>query len=116
MEKYKIMPIIMTTTICVTLIAGILIGRSTYTYSFQRNTVPAEKSATQPESIGKININTADVDDFMILDGIGPTIAERIVDHRSNHGPFEKIEDIMNVKGIGKVTFSKIADYITTGG
>ncbi|MBW2599076.1 MAG: ComEA family DNA-binding protein [Deltaproteobacteria bacterium] len=50
---------------------------------------------------GKININTATVEELANLNGIGPKYAERIVQYREANGPFVKVEDILMVKGIG---------------
>ena len=47
------------------------------------------------------------------LPKIGPTIAQRIIDYRSENGPFKSIEEIKNVKGIGEKTFEQIRDKIT---
>ncbi len=62
----------------------------------------------------KININTADVTTLDTLPGIGPTIAQRIITYRQTNGPFARIEDIMQVPGIGESTFARIRDLITT--
>ena len=59
-----------------------------------------------------LNINTASAEDLDSLPGIGPTTAQKIVDYRDQHGPFEHIEDIMNVAGIGPATFDNIKDLI----
>jgi len=69
--------------------------------------------ASNGVSGAKININTADVAALDGLPGIGPAIARRIVEHREANGPFARIEDIMNVAGIGESTFAKIRDQIT---
>lgn len=71
---------------------------------------PAERAAEQP----RININTAPIDLLMELPGIGETLAQRIVDYRSEHGPFSAPEDITGVYGIGAGKLSQIIDYITT--
>ncbi|EFK09235.1 conserved hypothetical protein, partial [delta proteobacterium NaphS2] len=47
------------------------------------------------------------------LPGIGPAIAERIIEYREKNKSFKKIEDIMDIKGIGEKTFQKIKDLIT---
>jgi len=63
----------------------------------------------------KININTATVEQFQNLPGIGSSIAQEIINYRHEHGPFQKVEDIMQVKGIGEKKFEKIKDLITVG-
>lgn len=62
-----------------------------------------------------ININTADSATLETLNGIGPSKAQAIIDYRTQHGPFAKTEDIMNVSGIGATTYSNIKDFITVG-
>jgi competence protein ComEA len=47
------------------------------------------------------------------LPGIGETTAQAIVDYRNDNGPFKRIEDLLQVKGIGEGWFEKIKDYIT---
>ena len=59
-----------------------------------------------------VNINTADEKELMSLPGIGQVRAAAIIEHRQREGDFEKIEDIMNVKGIKTGIFSKINNLI----
>ncbi len=61
----------------------------------------------------KINLNNATLEELTKLKGIGPAYAQRIIDYRENYGPFEKIEDLMKVKGIGQKTFDANKDIIT---
>lgn len=73
---------------------------------------PMETVSTQ-ELLGKININTADAEELMALDGIGEKIAARIIADRAENGAFSQIEDIKRVSGIGEKTFAKIKEEIT---
>lgn len=77
-------------------------------------TQETESPGTEPH--GPVNINTADVSALDALPGIGPVIAQRIVDHRENHGPFNYPEQLTEVEGIGPKTLEKLLDYITVGG
>ncbi|MGB9791141.1 MAG: helix-hairpin-helix domain-containing protein [Thermacetogeniaceae bacterium] len=62
----------------------------------------------------KVNINTASAKELdEALPGIGPTLAQRIVEYREQHGPFRSVEDIKNVSGIGERRFEQIKDLIT---
>jgi len=63
----------------------------------------------------KININTASSAELQSLPRIGPKVAQRIIDYRTQNGGFKKIEEIMKVQGIGEKIFSQIKDLITVG-
>lgn len=62
---------------------------------------------------GKVNINTAGLAELDTLPGIGPSLAQRIIDYRAAHGPFRSLEDLKNVSGIGEKRFDELKDYIT---
>lgn len=74
--------------------------------------IAADTSSTTAQSGSCININTAPVDQLQDLPGIGPEIAQRIVEFRKTVGPFKTVEDIMKVKGIGEKRFEKIKAQI----
>lgn len=61
----------------------------------------------------KVNINQAGKEELMQIPGIGDVKATSIIEYRTNNGPFQTIEDIKNVTGIGENTFESIKDYIT---
>ncbi len=75
--------------------------------------VPAAASSQPPARVGKLNLNTATTAELEGLPGIGPALAQRIVDYRGAHGPFESIAAIQQVSGIGPAIFEKIKDLIT---
>lgn len=76
--------------------------------------LPVQPPAQRASSDLKVNINTADATALESLPGIGPSLAQRILDYRQAHGPFSRIEDIQEVSGIGPATFAKIEDLIKT--
>lgn len=67
---------------------------------------------TEPEKPLYININTADCEEFMRLEGIGEARAEAIIEYRELHGGYKNIEEIMLVDGIGQGIFDEIRPYI----
>ena len=72
---------------------------------------PAEDTAGEAEKL--VNINTADKETLMTLNGVGEKLAERIIQYREENGPFGRIEDITKVSGIGSGTYLKICQSIT---
>lgn len=75
--------------------------------------VGGEMAGNSMGTAGKININTADESTLTLITGIGETRAKSIIKYRENHGGFKRIEDIMNVSGIGEASFEKMKDMIT---
>ena len=60
-----------------------------------------------------VNLNSATAAQIASLPGIGPKTAELVVQYRTKNGPFKKIEEVMNVRGIGEKSFLKIKDQLT---
>ncbi len=85
----------------------------------QTNETVTAISAGVPDSL-KLNVNTATATELEQLPRIGPVLAERIVEYRQEKGPFQKVEDLTKVKGIGEKTLERIRPYIyirqTSGG
>ena len=62
-----------------------------------------------------VNINTASATDLEGLPGIGAKTAARILEYRQKNGPFKKVEELMNVRGIGEKNFLKLKPQLTVG-
>ena len=76
----------------------------------------AQPQAAKPQSSKPavmVNLNTATVSELEALPGVGAKTAARIVDYRQKKGPFKKIEEIMNVQGIGEKSFLKLKPQLT---
>lgn len=96
-----------------------------YTVTVQQAADSASSSAAQPQDTSdsqqpesllegeRIPINTADVHELDRLPGIGPTKAQAIVDYRTEHGPFQSTDQLLEVSGIGEATLEGLLDYIT---
>ena len=75
---------------------------------------PASASST-PAASATLNINTATLADLQKLPGVGAATAERIIEYRQKNGPFKKIEEVMNVQGIGEKVFLTLRPQLTVG-
>lgn len=77
---------------------------------------PAPEEPAEPEEpSGPVDINTADLEQLQTLNGIGPALAQRIIDYREENGPFTSVEELLQIKGIGEATLNKFRDHVTTG-
>jgi competence protein ComEA len=63
-------------------------------------------------STEKVNLNTATLEQLQTLPGIGPAMAKRVIEYRTKVGKFNKIEEIINVKGIGEKRFQRIKERL----
>ena len=89
-------------------LAGLLMGAlltAAAPDALAQQPAPATKAAT-------VDLNSASVTDLESLPGVGRRTAERIVEYRQKNGSFKKIEELMNVKGIGEKSFLKLKPLI----
>ena len=80
-----------------------------------RTAKPAAAAKAHATALSPVNLNAASAAQLQTLPGIGPSAAQRIVDYRQKNGAFKKIEELMNVKGIGEKSFLKLKPLITVG-
>lgn len=106
---------------CIAFTGGFYLGRNLNRTPVQVDTLPPVAATNFSEGTGEkepesININTATIEQLQTLPKVGPVLAQRILEHRQIHGPFENVRDIANVEGIGDSILEAILPYITVGG
>lgn len=77
---------------------------------------PQMRQVAGSSGIAMVDINSAGLTELQTLPGIGPVLAQRILDYRRENGPFERFSDLANVEGIGNGIMDQIAEYVIVGG
>ena len=77
-----------------------------------RGTPSADPSGDILAAGEKINLNSASLEELMLLPGVGEVIAARIIEYREEHGEFKSADEVINVKGIGDKTYEAISGFI----
>lgn len=95
-----------------TIIAGIYLGRLSGGTVIHIDI----SSADNDTDLGKININTATVEELILLPGVGRSKAQNIIDYRTEYGFYETIDDLKNVTGFSEASVENLRKYITVGG
>ena len=80
----------------------------------EAETIPAGVTSKETSKEGKVNINTATVEELKTLKGVGEKKAEAIIEYRKKNGSFKTKEDLMKVRGIGKKLFESFEERIVT--
>ena len=98
--------------IVLSLVAVLALVAATGSNLTAQTKTPAAAGA-KPASPAVVNINTASATEIATLPGVGAKMAARIIEYRQKNGPFKKIEELMNVRGIGEKNFLKLKPQIT---
>lgn len=80
---------------------------------------PSSGESAESETAAKIDVNTAGSTELQSISGIGPALAARIIEFRRKNGPFERIEQLLAVKGIGPKLLTRMRERVVvqpTGG
>jgi competence protein ComEA len=102
----------MMTRILIAAIFGIAVGAAAASAQNKPTTPKAAATATATAT-APVNLNTATAEQLATIPGVGPRMAERIIDYRQKNGGFKKVEDLMNVSGVGEKSFLKMKPLIT---
>ena len=123
MKKLQLNPMVRVTMVFCIFLLGIFMGRNSYASPVQSAgfNIPdklivseaKEKSDPKFSNLKPVNINTATLEQLQTLPGIGPVLAQRIIDHREANGPFPSAAHLIQVDGIGEKTLDTIMDYIS---
>lgn len=76
---------------------------------------PAKRAAAAPAAQGAVDVNTASEDELVAVPGIGKGLARRIVDFREKNGPYQHVDDLLKVQGIGEKSLQKLRPHLIVG-
>ena len=116
-KRGKIYYLLLALTVVFLCAVGLLSLRDRAFASPDTYTVKTERSASGdviPERT-LLDINTATAEQLEDLMGIGPVLAQAIVDYRTEHGPFSSVDELLEVSGIGEGQLAGIEDQVTVG-
>ena len=123
MKKPRIHILVLLTCVFAAFLGGFFAGRNVNRTPVQISAMPTAaapavqtEATAAPTEASVVDINTATAEQLETLPGIGPVLAQRIIDYRTECGPFQTAGDLLNVSGIGTKKLEAILDLITVGG
>jgi competence protein ComEA len=102
----------MMTRILMAAILGIAVSAAAASAQ-NKSTTPKAAATATATATAPVNLNTATAEQLATIPGVGQKMAERIIDYRQKNGGFKKVEDLMNVTGVGEKSFLKMKPLIT---
>lgn len=93
-------------------LALIMLAITAPAFAADAETTPASAATAS----GVVNLNTADAAQLALLPRVGEKAAQRIIEYRTQHGPFKKTADLMQVKGFGEKSYERISKYLAVDG
>ena len=124
-KHFGILVFVSACLMCLAFLGGMYLGRnltgsgiliSTSPTNIQSTIVYVPATDASSPVCGLIDINSATLSELQLLPGIGPSLAQRILDYRQINGRFSSVADLTKVNGIGQKRLEAILDYITVGG
>jgi len=73
------------------------------------------KTSSKAATAQPVDINSATLEQLTTVPGIGPSLAQRIIEFREKQGPFQRIEDLLKIRGIGERSLEKIRPHVKVG-
>ena len=95
------------------LAASIFVGGLSLVNPERLNAAPKSEVLVESQAVRPVNVNKANAEELQAIRGIGPALAERVIQYREEHGPFKRVEELTEIRGIGEAKLEKIKSQVT---